>query len=62
MTRAGLKATTLRQCRAAIVYRYATDPALYGLDDPTKTDRAKAEMSAESANVTGPAESRKRWR
>ena len=45
MTRAGLKATTLRQCRAAIVYRYATDPSLYGLDDPTKTDRAKAEMS-----------------
>ena len=45
MTRAGLKATTLRQCRAAIVYRYATDPALYGLADPTKTDRAKAEMS-----------------
>ena len=45
MTRAGLQATTLRQCRAAIVYRYATDPALYGLADPTKADRARAEMA-----------------
>ena len=46
MVRAGLKATTLRQCRAAIVYRYRTDPALYKLADPTKTDTARAEMKA----------------
>ena len=45
MTRAGLKVTTIRQCRAAIIYRYATDPALYGLEDPAKTAGAKNEMA-----------------
>ena len=45
MTRAGLKATTLRQVRAAIVYRYATDPALHRRKDPTETRRAKEAMA-----------------
>ena len=45
MTRAGLKAPTVRQLSASIAYRYATDPALYGLDDPTKAEQALAEMS-----------------
>ncbi len=42
--RAGRKPTTLRLHRAAIGYRYRTDPALYGLDDPARTERATAEM------------------
>ena len=45
MTRAELKASTLRQCRAAIIYRYRTDPALHGRKDPTKTKRAKEAMA-----------------
>ena len=45
MTRSGLKATTLRQCRAAMVYRYRTDPALHGLADPTRTKAVRDEMT-----------------
>ena len=42
--RAGRKPNTISQSRAAITYRYRTDPALYGLADPAKSDAVVAEM------------------
>ena len=42
--RAGAKRSTIRLHRAAVSYRYRTDPALYGADDPTRTEAVRVEM------------------
>ena len=51
--RAGRKPNTISQCRAAITYRYRTDPALYGLGDPAKSDAVVAEMKRLSRRARG---------
>ena len=51
--RAGRKPNTISQCRAAITYRYRTDPALYGLADPAKSDMVVTEMKRLSRRSRG---------
>ena len=51
--RAGRKPNTISQCRAAITYRYRTDPSLYGLADPAKSDAVVAEMKRLTRRARG---------
>ena len=51
--RAGRKPNTISQSRAAITYRYRTDPALYGLADPAKSEAVVSEMKRLSRRTRG---------